>query len=70
MKGFIPDDIDGFYGKSVVFWDWTKKTIINKISLEDDSIAPLEVRFLHNPKASTGYIGVGVSSSLLKIYKE
>lgn len=39
------------------------------LNLGEDGIAPLEVRFLHNPKSSEGFVGCAVTSNVYKFYK-
>lgn len=39
------------------------------INLGEDGIAPLEVRFLHDPKASVGFVGCAVTSNVYKFFK-
>ena len=31
---------------------------------------PLELRFLHNPDATEGYVGAALSSNLIRFYKD
>lgn len=48
--GFNPSHIETkWYGSSLLFWDWSKKKLINKVELGTDGLIPLEVRFPHNP---------------------
>lgn len=39
------------------------------LNLGEDGIAPLEIRFLHNPKSSEGFVGCAVTSNVYKFYK-
>lgn len=39
------------------------------MNLGDDGIAPLEIRFLHDPKANVGLVGCAISSNVYKFYK-
>lgn len=39
------------------------------IDLAEDGIAPLEVRFLHDPKSSEGFVGCAVTSNVYRFYK-
>lgn len=34
--------------------------------LGEDGVAPLEVRFLHDPKESQGFVGTAVGSSIFR----
>ncbi|XP_043936566.1 methanethiol oxidase isoform X2 [Protopterus annectens] len=69
-KGFRLTDLEaGMYGHSIHVWDWTSHTLIKSIDLGDDGLIPLEVRFLHNPDASQGFVGCALRSSIFRIYK-
>lgn len=39
------------------------------INLGDEGIAPLEVRFLHEPTSNEGFVGCAVSSNIYRFYK-
>jgi selenium-binding protein 1 len=39
------------------------------INLGDDGIAPLEIRFLHDPLAAEGFVGCAVASNIYRFYK-
>lgn len=65
LKGFDPKDVEaGKYGHRLHFWDWTKKTILRTADLGDGGRIPLEVRFLHDPGASRGFVGAALSSAI------
>lgn len=71
-KGFHPDDdkLPDAYGQNLNFYSWSKRELIQTIDLgSEDGVAPLEVRFLHNPKESQGYVGTAVGSSVFRFYK-
>lgn len=65
INGFDPSAVADKYGNSLSFWDWEKKTLIQKVELGKDGLIPLELRFLHNPDASVGFVGAALSSSLI-----
>ncbi|CAG9770482.1 unnamed protein product [Ceutorhynchus assimilis] len=71
-RGYHPDDITtpDAYGRNLNFYSWSKRELIQTIDLGPDGIAPLEVRFLHNPKESQGYVGTAVGSSIFRFYKK
>lgn len=54
------------YGRSLNFYSWTERKLIQTIDLGQDGIAPLEIRFLHDPKASEGFVGCAVNSSIFR----
>ena len=51
------------YGRSIHVWDWKEKKIRQSLDLGAGSI-PLEVRFVHDPKKATGFVGAALSSVL------
>jgi methanethiol oxidase len=69
--GFNLDDVGaGKYGHSVHFWDLEAKSVVQSIDLGADGMIPLEVRWLHDPDATTGYVGAALSSAMFRWYKD
>ncbi|KAG7209585.1 hypothetical protein KM043_011246 [Ampulex compressa] len=70
-KGFAPTDpLDPtIYGRSLNFYSWTERKLKQVINLGNDGIAPLEVRFLHDPKASEGFVGCAVTSNVYRFFQ-
>ncbi|CAK9817684.1 Methanethiol oxidase [Anthophora quadrimaculata] len=70
-RGFATVDVTdpATYGRSLNFYSWTERKLQQVLNLGNDGIAPLEVRFLHDPKASVGFVGCAVSSNVYKFYK-
>ncbi|XP_014477331.1 PREDICTED: selenium-binding protein 1-A [Dinoponera quadriceps] len=70
-KGFNPDDVKDTmnYGRSLNVYSWSEQKLKQTINLGDDGIAPLEIRFLHDPYASEGFVGCAVTSNLYRFYK-
>ncbi|XP_041876229.1 methanethiol oxidase isoform X3 [Corvus kubaryi] len=67
--GFDPNDLGkGRYGRRLNVWDWSTHRYIQAIDVGEDS-APLEIRFLHNPDASEGFVGCTISSAIHRFYK-
>ena len=62
-----PDPV--VYGRCLNFYSWTKKKLTQVLNLGNDGIAPLEVRFLHDPKSCEGYVGCAVTSNVFRFYK-
>lgn len=54
------------YGRSLNFFSWSKQELIQTINLGEEGIAPLEVRFLHNPKEPQGYVGCAVNANVYR----
>lgn len=61
--------LKGKYGTSLVVWDWPKLSIQKTIDLGMEGLMPLEVRFLHNPAASEGFVGCAIGSTVWRFFK-
>lgn len=57
------------YGRSLNFFSWSEKKLIQTINLGDEGIAPLEIRFLHEPTASEGFVGCAVPANIHRFFK-
>ncbi|XP_029393900.1 methanethiol oxidase [Mus pahari] len=67
--GFNPAHVEaGLYGSSVHVWDWQRHEIIQTLQMKDGLI-PLEIRFLHDPNATQGFVGCALSSNIQRFYK-
>jgi selenium-binding protein 1 len=67
-KTFAPgpnfDDVKaGKYGQRIHLWDWKERKIRQSFDLGAAAI-PLEVRFLHDPDKTFGYVGAALSSAM------
>jgi selenium-binding protein 1 len=63
--GFKLEDVKaGKYGSRLHFWDWQKRELLESIELGEHGLIPLEVRFLHNPDSTHGFVGAALSSTL------
>ncbi|XP_002737973.1 methanethiol oxidase-like [Saccoglossus kowalevskii] len=70
MGGFDPEDIKkGEYSQSLHVWDWTTHKRIQDIDLGPDGIMPLEIRFLHDPISTEGFVGAAFSSNIIRFFK-
>ena len=69
-KGFDPSQVPTHYGQSLYFWDWKDRKIIKKVDLGAKGMIPLEVRFLHNPESTHGYVAAALSSNLIHFYQD
>lgn len=69
--GFYPDHlVDSGYGKSLNIYSWKDRELKQVIDLGRDGFAPLELRFLHNPKESQGYVGCCVFANVFRFFKK
>ena len=67
--GFDMDDVEaGNYGQRLHVWDWENKTVEQTLDLGEEGLIPLEVRFLHSPEATHGYVGAALSSNVFHFY--
>jgi len=68
--GFDLKDVSaGKYGHSVHFWDLGEQRVTQSIDLGADGMIPLEVRWLHQPEAATGFVGAALSSVLWRWFR-
>lgn len=49
-------------------WDWQRREIIQTLQMKDGLI-PLEIRFLHDPAATQGFVGCALSSNIQRFYR-
>lgn len=71
MPGFDLEDVGkGKYGSQIHFWDFAGKRIENTVELGEEGLIPLEVRFLHDPASSHGFVGATLSSNIFHWYKD
>nr|XP_002126964.1 methanethiol oxidase [Ciona intestinalis] len=70
LKEFNPDDAAaGHYGHCLHVWDWEKHELIQDIDLGPNGMIPLEIRFLHDPSATEGFVGCALSSTVFRFFK-
>ena len=43
--------------------------VIQSIDLGEEGLIPLELRFLHEPMATEGYVGAALSTNVIRFYK-
>ncbi|ELY78586.1 selenium-binding protein SBP56-related protein [Natrinema pallidum] len=67
--GFDLDDVEaGNYGRRLHFWDWESGTVEQTIDLGEEGLIPLEVRFLHTPESTHGFVGTALSSNMFHFW--
>lgn len=59
----------GKYGRHLHVWDWKERKVIQNIDLGNDGLIPLELRFLHDPNATEGYVAATLSSNIIRFFK-
>uniref|UniRef100_A0A8C3ARU5 Methanethiol oxidase n=1 Tax=Cyclopterus lumpus TaxID=8103 RepID=A0A8C3ARU5_CYCLU len=69
-NGFNPAHVkEGLYGRSIHVWDWTTHRKLQTLDLGEEGAIPLEIRFLHDPDATEGYVGCALRSIVFRFYK-
>lgn len=71
-RGYHPSDaeLEDDYGRRLNFYNWKERKLIDTIHLGNDGIAPLEVRFFHNPKRNEGFVGCCLNANVFRFYKK
>ncbi|KAJ2944270.1 hypothetical protein O0L34_g18252 [Tuta absoluta] len=69
--GFHPEDISNpeRYGTKLNFYKWSTRELQQTIDLGRGGTAPLEIRFLHDPKAAVGYVGCAAEANVYRFFK-
>lgn len=71
MPGFDLEDVGkGKYGQSIHFWDFAGKRIEKSVDLGPEGLIPLEVRFLHDPASTHGFVAATLGSNVFHWYKD
>ncbi|MFC6835767.1 selenium-binding protein SBP56-related protein [Halomarina ordinaria] len=69
--GFDLEDVEaGKYGRQLHIWDWEAGTVEQTIDLGEEGMIPLEVRFLHSPVSTHGFVGAALSSNVFHFYED
>merc|ERR1712241_1410284 len=69
-QGFNPEHLkDGHYGTHINVFDWKEGRLIQRIDLGPEGVMPLEIRFLHDPKATEGFVGCALFGKVFRFYK-
>uniref|UniRef100_A0A667Z3J8 Methanethiol oxidase n=1 Tax=Myripristis murdjan TaxID=586833 RepID=A0A667Z3J8_9TELE len=68
--GFNPAHVkQGQYGSALHVWDWTSHRRLQTLELGEEGAIPLEIRFLHDPDATEGYVGCALQGTVFRFYK-
>jgi methanethiol oxidase len=63
--GFDPADVQaGRYGRRIHFWNLEERRLEQSLDLGDAGLVPLELRWLHDPDAESGFVGATLSSTI------
>jgi methanethiol oxidase len=64
-EGFDPADVEaGRYGRRIHFWNLEDRRLEQSVDLGEAGLVPLEVRWLHDPDAESGFVGAALSSTI------
>merc|ERR1712218_276681 len=67
--GDLKDVEEGNYGTHLNVYDWKERKLIQKIDVGLEGVMPLEIRFLHDPKATEGFVGSALFAKMFRFYK-
>jgi methanethiol oxidase len=68
--GFDIDDVGaGHYGQRLHFWNLDDRTLEQTIDLGEEGLVPLEVRWLHDPDSTEGFVGAALSSNMFRWFR-
>jgi selenium-binding protein 1 len=69
--GFNPTDVEsGRYGRRIHFWNLAEHTLEQTVDLGENGLVPLEVRWLHDPDAESGFVGATLSSTIFHFHRQ
>jgi selenium-binding protein 1 len=69
--GFNPADVEaGRYGRRIHFWNLEERRLESSLDLGDAGLVPLELRWLHDPDAESGFVGATLSSTIMRFARE
>ena len=70
-EGFDPADVEaGRYGRRIHFWSLDERRLEQTVDLGGGGLVPLEVRWLHDPDAESGFVGATLSSNVFHFHRE
>jgi selenium-binding protein 1 len=69
--GFDPADVEaGRYGRRIHFWNLEERRLEQSVDLGDSGLVPLEIRWLHDPDAESGFVGAALSSTIFHFTRD
>jgi selenium-binding protein 1 len=70
-RGFDPADVQGErYGRRIHFWTLGERTLEQTVDLGENGLVPLELRWLHDPDAESGFVGAALSSTVFHFHRQ
>jgi selenium-binding protein 1 len=71
QPGFDLEDVEaGNYGHRLHFWDWEAREVEQTVDLGEEGLIPLEVRFLHTPESTHGFVNAALSSNVFHFWED
>jgi len=68
--GFNPEDVaKGNYGTHLNVFDWKERKLVQRIDVGQEGVMPLEIRFLHDPRATQGFVGSALFGNIYRFFK-
>lgn len=55
------------YGRSLNIFSWKERRLLQTIDLGPEGIAPLEIRFLHDPRQAQGFVGCALNANVFRL---
>jgi methanethiol oxidase len=69
--GFDLADVEaGRYGRRIHFWNLSERRLEQSLDLGDAGLVPLELRWLHDPDAASGFVGATLSSTVFHFERQ
>jgi len=65
----VADVAAGNYGTHINVFDWKSGELTQKIDLGMEGVMPLEIRFLHDPRAAEGLVGSALYANVYRFFK-
>lgn len=56
----------GKYGTHLNVYSWSEQRLLQRIDLGLEGVMPLEVRFLHDPLATQGFVGCALYANVFR----
>jgi len=69
--GFDPADVEkGHYGQRLHFWNLEERRLEQSVDLGEAGLVPLEIRWLHDPDADSGFVAAALSSTIFHFERQ
>lgn len=56
----------GKYGTHLNVYSWSERRLLQQIDLGPEGVMPLEIRFLHDPNATEGFVGCALYANVFR----